>query len=136
MKANPLYPRIVEDYKQYLRSGHVKRISFTGFCRPYNVRLKSVLQWMKRHGTDVTTLRYEALLEQGAINDLDPQSVVPWPVRARAETGQSRKPGSNKRSHRNLPRWRDRLDPANQRPGTYPFSGILQQVKRPPRCSA
>lgn len=64
MEANPLYPSIIEDYKDHLRDSSVPHLSFHSFCRQYKVRIRSVRQWMHRHGLDVTTLRYDVLLEE------------------------------------------------------------------------
>ncbi|WP_217932804.1 hypothetical protein, partial [Bacteroides caecimuris] len=63
MNANPLFPYIIEDYKNHLRSHSESHLSFHAFCGKYNVRIASVCQWMRRHGLDISTLRYEVLLE-------------------------------------------------------------------------
>ena len=68
MEANPLYPLIIEDYKDHLRDTSVPHLSFHSFCRQYKVRIKSVRQWMHRHGLDVTTLRYDILLEECSLS--------------------------------------------------------------------
>lgn len=64
--ANPnlSYPLIVEDYKQHLRSFPDSYLSFQSFCEPYNVRVQSVRQWMRRRGIDLSVLYYEILLER------------------------------------------------------------------------
>lgn len=64
MEANPIYPLIIADYKAHLRDASIPHLSFHSFCRQYKVRIKSVRQWMHRHGLDVTTMRYDALLEE------------------------------------------------------------------------
>lgn len=64
MHSNPLFPRIIEDYKTHLRSVCDSPLSFQSFCSTYSVAMKSLRQWMRRHGLSVSTLRYEILLEQ------------------------------------------------------------------------
>lgn len=64
MEANPVYPLIISDYKEHLRDASIPHLSFHSFCRHYKVKIKSVRQWMYRHGLDVTTMRYDALLEE------------------------------------------------------------------------
>lgn len=64
MDANLSYPHIIEDYKNHLRNFTDAHLSFESFCLPYHVRVKSVRQWMRRHGLGVSTLYYEVLLEK------------------------------------------------------------------------
>lgn len=65
MEANPpIYPLIIADYKEHLRDASIPHLSFHFFCRHYKVKIKSVRQWMHRHGLDVTTMRYDALFEE------------------------------------------------------------------------
>jgi hypothetical protein len=68
MKAHPLFPLIIEDYKVYLRTVVHNRVSFQAFSDRYHVNIKCLSQWMRRHGLSVSLLRYEALLEQGVIH--------------------------------------------------------------------
>lgn len=63
MEANLLFPRIVEEYKDHLRTRVGSPLSFRSFCLGYNVLPKSVDQWMRRHGLSVEILRYEVLSE-------------------------------------------------------------------------
>jgi phosphomannomutase len=59
------FREIVDAYRQHLRStskGNI--ISFEMFCKPYNVRLESVYQWMRRHCISVASLIYEVMLEK------------------------------------------------------------------------
>lgn len=74
MDANLSYPRIIEDYKKHLRDFTDNHLSFESFCLPYHVRVKSVRQWMRRHGLDVSSLYYEVLLEKC---NSDPDFVLP-----------------------------------------------------------
>lgn len=74
MDANLSYPHIIEDYKKHLREFTENHLSFESFCLPYHVRVKSVRQWMYRHGLDVSTLYYEVLLEKC---NSDPDFVLP-----------------------------------------------------------
>lgn len=71
---NLSYPLIVEDYKHHLLTFPDSYLSFQSFCQPYKVRVESVRQWMRRHGLDLNTLYFEALLERSAT---DPSFVVP-----------------------------------------------------------
>lgn len=64
MYALPIFPEIVEDYKQYLREDLSVHVSFSRFIRPYHVRYASLTQWMCRHGLSVSQLQYDALLEK------------------------------------------------------------------------
>lgn len=73
MDPNPLFPYVVNEYKNHLRSSSASHLSFQAFCLKYNVRIKSVEQWMHRHGLNVGTLRYEVLLEQC---NVDPDFVL------------------------------------------------------------
>ena len=68
MKSNPLFVRIVEDYKSHLRTCVGQALSFKSFCRGYDVRYKSVCQWMSRHGLDVGSLHCEVKLEGYALD--------------------------------------------------------------------
>lgn len=77
MDANLSYPHIIEDYKNHLRNSVDSHLSFESFCLPYHVRVKSVRQWMRRHGLDVSTLYYDVLLERCKS---DPTFVLPSPV--------------------------------------------------------
>ncbi|WP_106830704.1 hypothetical protein [Parabacteroides pacaensis] len=74
MDANLSYPRIIEDYKKHLRDFTNNHLSFESFCLPYHVRVKSVRQWMRCHGLDVSSLYYEVLLEKC---NSDPDFVLP-----------------------------------------------------------
>lgn len=64
MYAEPLFPKIVEDYKRYLRNGLTSHSSFSKFVRPYHVHYASLTQWMLRHGISVSQLQHDVLLEQ------------------------------------------------------------------------
>ena len=64
MYALPIFPQIIEDYKQYLRKDLSSHVSFSKFVRPYHVRYASLTQWMSRHGLSVEQLQYDALLEK------------------------------------------------------------------------
>lgn len=77
MYANLSYPRIIEDYKNHLRNSTDTHSSFESFCLPYHVRVKSVRQWMHRHGLDVGTLYYEVVLEKCKS---DPNFTLPSPA--------------------------------------------------------
>jgi hypothetical protein len=63
MKAHPLFPLIIADYKVYLRTVVHNRVSFHAFSDRYHVNIKCLSQWMRRHGLSVSLLRYEALLD-------------------------------------------------------------------------
>ena len=73
---NLSYPLIVEDYKHHLRSFPDSYLSFQSFCEPYNVRVESVRQWMRRRGIDLSVLYYEVLLERSTS---DPSFEIPRP---------------------------------------------------------
>lgn len=64
MEANLLFPRVVDEYRQYLVRGQAPYISFCEYCKRYKLRYASVTQWLKRHGLSVGSLYYEALLEK------------------------------------------------------------------------
>lgn len=64
MYSLPIFPQIVEDYKQYLRKCVPPALSFLQFIKPYHVRYASLTQWMRRHGLSVQQLQYDALLEK------------------------------------------------------------------------
>ena len=64
MYSLPIFPQIVEDYKQYLRKCVPPALSFFQFIKPYHVRYASLTQWMRRHGLSVQQLQYDALLEK------------------------------------------------------------------------
>jgi len=63
MQANELFPRVVSEYKELLKSGD-SAVSLSAYCRGRRVSYKSVTQWMHRHGMDGQSLRMEALLEK------------------------------------------------------------------------
>ncbi len=60
MESNPLYPLNYCGLQEHLRNASIPHLSFHSFCRHYKVKIKSVRQWMHRHGLDVTTMRYDA----------------------------------------------------------------------------
>ena len=70
MQHNPLFPRIVEEYKSHLRTHCERPLSFSAFCRGYNIRYSSITQWMRRHRLSVEILRYEVFLEGYPVNSL------------------------------------------------------------------
>lgn len=80
---NLSYPLIVEDYKHHLRSFPDSYLSFQSFCEPYNVRVESVRQWMRRRGIDLSVLYYEILLERST---LDPTFEIPQTFGRRRKT--------------------------------------------------
>lgn len=80
---NLSYPLIVEDYKHHLRSFPDSYLSFQSFCEPYNVRVASVRQWMRRHGIDLNVLYYEVLLERSTS---DPSFEIPQTFYGRRKT--------------------------------------------------
>lgn len=68
MYALPIFPQIVEDYKQYLRKDLPHHESFSKFSRSYHVHYGSLTQWMGRHGLSVTQLQCDALLDKCGTN--------------------------------------------------------------------
>ena len=80
---NLSYPLIVEDYKHHLRSFPDSYLSFQSFCEPYNVRVASVRQWMRRRGIDLSVLYYEVLLERSTS---DPAFEIPQTFYGRCKT--------------------------------------------------
>ncbi len=80
MDANLSYPQIIEDYKNHLRDFPDNHLSFESFCLPYHVRVKSVRQWMHRHGLDVSTVYYSVLLEKC---NSDPDFILPSAIGSR-----------------------------------------------------
>lgn len=56
-------PFLVEDYKNHLRARGDQHVSFSTFCRQYNIRIQSANQWLRRHGLSVEKLRYEIMSE-------------------------------------------------------------------------
>jgi hypothetical protein len=63
-KTSPgVLPRIVDDYTQHLRENKSCHLSLTKYCQQRNVSLKSVSQWMTRHGISASQLKVEALPE-------------------------------------------------------------------------
>lgn len=64
MKANPLFPRILEEYRAYLRSDDTPGLSLFSFCKQRHVNPNSMTQWMRRHGITTSTLECEVLMEK------------------------------------------------------------------------
>lgn len=74
MRASPSIPQVVEDFRNHLRSSSGHYLSLETFCRPYHVNVKSVRQWLYRHGQDVGSLFYGVLLEKYSSN---PEFMLP-----------------------------------------------------------
>lgn len=72
-------PALIADYQKHLRCVDQKRMPFSAFCRKHNVKPAIADQWMRRHGTSVACLRYEAILEgyttNSGVKENDPPSV-------------------------------------------------------------
>lgn len=64
MQANELFPQVVSEYKELLKSGDSGHVSLSSYCRSRHVSYRSVSQWMRRHGMDGQSVRLEALLEK------------------------------------------------------------------------
>ena len=64
MKANPLFPQIMESYRAHLRNKDITHLSLRKFCHKRGVNYMSVSQWMRRRGVTPYSLECEILLEQ------------------------------------------------------------------------
>lgn len=67
-------PRLIEDYKNYLRTTGDYRSPFSDFCLRRGMCMSTIDHWMMRNGTSVSLLRYEVMLEMYAAN---PTSIAP-----------------------------------------------------------
>lgn len=64
IKTSPgVFSCIVNDYTQHLLENKSCHLSLTKYCQQRNVSLKSVSQWMTRHGISVSQLKAEAFPE-------------------------------------------------------------------------
>jgi hypothetical protein len=64
MKQEHPFKKIIDAYKHHLRASKGDYKSFESFCGAYNVRTRSVRQWMVRHCISISSILYEVMLEK------------------------------------------------------------------------